>query len=172
MLGWVGATIAVAIVASAIGLLVTLLFGTPDRQTLPVAFLISTALLVVVSVGLAKAESFAKRERQAKLRRALLASLAAALAFLIVQALALEGLFREISPAGATTQATAFVFVAVALHALHVAAALLSLIYVTLHGFAGRYDHEARFGLSLCGFCWHALGVVWMVILIACLAAL
>ena len=57
------------------------------------------------------------------------------------------------------------VFVAVALHALHGIAALLWLVYVTLRGFAGDYDHEYRFGLTACGWCWHALGVVWIAIL-------
>ena len=57
------------------------------------------------------------------------------------------------------------VFVAVALHALHGIAALLWLVYATLRGFAGDYDHEYRFGLTACGWCWHALGVVWIAIL-------
>ncbi|MBA3311847.1 MAG: cytochrome c oxidase subunit 3 [Planctomycetaceae bacterium] len=170
MLGWIGVTIAVVAIAGTVGLAVTSLFGMPGRRDLPVAFLASTALLVVVSAGLAKAEGYAKRERQAKLRRALLTSLAAALAFLVVQALALTGLVREIAPTESATEPTAFVFAAVALHALHVAAAALWLIYVTLRGFAGSYDHECRFGLTACAFCWHALGVVWVVILAACLA--
>lgn len=172
MLGWVGATILVICVATGLGSLAITAFGTLERDQLPLAFLFSTACLVAVSVGLAKAESFAKRERQAKLRRSLAVSLIAALAFLIVQALALEGLVRQIAPDHAATEPTAFLFVAVALHAVHVSAAVLWLIYVCLQGVAGRYDHESRFGLTLCAWCWHALGIVWMAILTVCLTAL
>ncbi len=172
MLGWLGATVFVVAVAAVFERLATTFFGTLSRSDLAAAFLISTALLVAVSLGLAKAEGFAKRERQAKLRRALLASLAAALAFLVVQALALTGLVHEITPTNSATEPTAFVFVAVALHALHVAAAVLWLVHVTLHGFAGRYDHESRFGLTVCAWCWHALGVVWAVILVASFVAI
>lgn len=172
MLGWIGATAFVIAIASAAELLATTLFGTLERSELPAAFLVSTALLAAVSWGLAKAEGFAKRERQAKLRRALLASLAAASAFLVVQALALTGLVHEISPTNSATESTAFVFVAVALHALHVATAVLWLVFVTLHGFAGRYDHESRFGLTVCAWCWHALAVVWAVILAVVLATI
>jgi cytochrome c oxidase subunit 3 len=171
MLGWVGATAAIAALAGSAELLTVAIVGTPGRRTLPIAFLFSTLLLASVSGGLAKAEHFARREKQAKLRRVLIASLAAALVFLVVQSLALMGLVDEITPQEAALEPTAFVFVAVALHALHVAAAVLWLIYVTLRGFAGKYDHECRLGLTLCAWCWHALGVVWVVILMVFLAA-
>lgn len=170
MLGWVAATTLVLAAVLAVGVFVAAVLGIPGRRELPGVFLLSTALLAVVSAGLAKAEEFAKRERQARLRQALLVCLAAALAFLVAQALALDGLVEEIAPNESATGPTAFIFVAVALHGLHVAAGVLWLIYVTLRGFAGRYDHESRLGLTLCAWCWHALGVVWMVILAACLA--
>lgn len=170
MLGWIAATALVLVAVLFVGLSAAAIFGVPDRRELPGIFLLSTALLVVVSVGLAKSERLAKRERQVKLRRALLVCLAAALAFLVVQALALDGLVGEIEPKDSAMGPTAFVFVAVALHALHATAAVLWLIYITLRGFAGRYDHESRLGLILCAWCWHAMGVVWVVILAACLA--
>ncbi len=165
MLSWAGATVLVTCVAAGFGWLAVAAFGTLERRQLPLAFLFSTACLIAVSFGLARAESFAKRERQAKLRTALAVSLIAALAFLIVQALALEGLVQQITPEQSATESPAFLFVAIALHAIHVAAAVLWLIYVGLQSAAGRYDHESRFGLTLCAWCWHALGVVWVVIL-------
>ena len=170
MLGWVAATTLVVAAVLAAGASVAAIIGIPGRRELPGLFLLSTALLVVVSVGLAKSEEFAKRERQAKLHHALLVCLAAALAFLVVQALALNGLVQEIAPKESAVGPAAFIFAAIALHALHVAAGVLWLIYVTLRGFAGSYDHESRLGLTLCAWCWHALGVVWIVILAACLA--
>jgi hypothetical protein len=37
---------------------------------------------------------------------------------------------------------------------------------VTLGALADRYDHEYFWGVSLCAWFWHALGIVWVCILI------
>lgn len=129
------------------------------------AFAVSSVLLVAVSAALAIADRSAAREKQNSLQPALAGSLAAAILFLAVQGLALTELLRRMTPEDTTGSPRTVVFVAVALHALHGIAALLWLVYVTLRGFAGDYDHEYRFGLTACGWCWHALGVVWIAIL-------
>lgn len=165
--GWFVATAGVLGVAGLCGLGIAAAVGPPGPRALPAAFLASTLLLAIVGGGLAKAEGYARRERQPRLRAGLAVSLAAAALFLAVQGMALAGLLRQMTPADAAIGPRTFVFVATALHALHVAAATLWLVYVALHGFAGRYDHEYRFGLTACGWCWHALGIVWLAILAA-----
>jgi len=166
-LGWFVATTFVLAAAGFCGLAIAAILGVPGPRSLPAAFLVSTLLLVLVSGGLAKAEEDAKREKQAQLRRNLVLALGAAVLFLAVQTIALSGLLRQMTPADAAIGPRTFVFVAAALHALHAAAALFWLVSVTLRGLAGRYDHEYRFGLTACGWCWHALGIVWLAILAA-----
>jgi heme/copper-type cytochrome/quinol oxidase subunit 3 len=43
--------------------------------------------------------------------------------------------------------------------------ALMVLSYVTLQGLSDRYDHEYSFGVALCAWFWHALGIAWIFIL-------
>ena len=164
-IGWFVATVMVLALAVTCGLGLVALLGPPGPRGLPAAFVARTLLIAGVSGGLAKAEGFARREKQSKLRGCLVLGLAAAILFLAVQGAALAGLLRQMTPADAAIGPRAFVFVATALHALHVAAAMLWLVYAALRGFEGRYDHEYRFGLTACGWCWHALGVVWLAIL-------
>jgi len=38
-------------------------------------------------------------------------------------------------------------------------------VYVTVQALADRYDHEYYWGVTLCAWFWHALGLVWCVIL-------
>ena len=43
--------------------------------------------------------------------------------------------------------------------------ALLFVVFVTVNGFADRYDHEYYFGVRVCTAFWHILCVVWLAIL-------
>jgi hypothetical protein len=54
----------------------------------------------------------------------------------------------------------------VALHAMHFTLALMFLVWVTLGAFADRYDHEYFWGVVVCAWFWHALGIAWGCILI------
>lgn len=162
---WFVSVAAVLLLAAAGARLLVRNFDESGPGFLAVAFLTSTVLLVAVSVTLAIADRAAAREKQRALRFALGGSLAAAIMFLAVQGLALVELLRRMTPDDTPGSPRTVVFVAVALHALHGIAALCWLVYVTLRGLAGGYDHEYRFGLTACGWCWHALGVVWIAIL-------
>ena len=168
--GWFVATSLVVGCAGLCSLLLATALGKPSPAVLPLAFLVSTLMLAGVSAGLFEAERSARHEKQPRLRTMLAASLAAAVLFLAVQSVALTALVAGLSPTEAPLGPTAWLFVAVALHALHVAAGVGWLTYATLRGLAGHYDHEYRLGLAACGWCWHALGVVWLVILASFLA--
>ena len=68
----------------------------------------------------------------------------------------------QTAQAGVTT----FVLMLAALHALHFVVAVLFLSYVTVQALADRYDHEYHWGVTVCAWFWHALGVVWLAILL------
>ena len=53
-----------------------------------------------------------------------------------------------------------------ALHGLHFLVAVLCLVFVANRAFADRYDHEYYWGVALCGYFWHALGVAWLFVLV------
>jgi cytochrome c oxidase subunit III len=40
-------------------------------------------------------------------------------------------------------------------------------VWVTLSALSDRYDHEYYWGVKICALFWHALGIVWLVILMA-----
>jgi heme/copper-type cytochrome/quinol oxidase subunit 3 len=63
------------------------------------------------------------------------------------------------------TGASPYVAVISALHAVHFVVALMFLVFVTVHAFADRYDHEYYFGVTICSWFWHALGVAWLIVL-------
>ena len=131
----------------------------------PAAFAASTLLLCCGSAALSRAVAYVKRERQRPFRRALGAALLVGTLFVGVQSHALSQLIRQQAPEEVPTGAGAFVAVVAALHALHFLVALLCLAYITVQAHADRYDHEYYWGVTLCTWFWHALGVVWCVIL-------
>lgn len=137
----------------------------PDRLPFPPAFWVSSLLLFFGSVALSRALSHVRVEKQAAFRRTLLAALGAGTLFIAVQSYGLWCLLQGQNPSEVATGASAFIVVFAVLHALHVSLAMLFLVFVTLRGFADRYDHEYFWGVTVCAYFWHFLGVVWLCIL-------
>lgn len=163
------ATLIVAASASALSVLLAALFGMPQpdgRVSLPPALYLSTVMLVIGSGLLQFAEGRVRLEKQRPFRRALTAALAAGTVFVGIQAYGICCLFHK-QPAdiSAQTDAHAFTFVFVALHAMHFVVALWFLTWVTLNAHYQRYDHEYYWGVTVCTWFWHVLGIVWLAIL-------
>jgi heme/copper-type cytochrome/quinol oxidase subunit 3 len=161
------AAIGVFAASTAITALLAVLFH-PREQAgvrLPPAFAATTALLVFVSGSLVRAVHCVRRERQRPFRHSLIAALAAGTLFVGIQGFGLWSLLASRTPGDAQTGALAFAFVFAALHAMHVTIALLFLLFVTLRAQSDRYDHEYYWGVTVTGWFWHALGIVWLVIL-------
>ena len=136
-----------------------------ERVSFPVAFLLSTGLLVAGSVCLQRALSCVRLERQGPFRAAMLGALVAGTLFVGVQSFGLWCMLQAPLGAEASTGSGAFTFVLTVLHGMHLSVALLFLTYVTVRAFAGRYDHEYYWGVTCCTFFWHVLLVVWLAIL-------
>lgn len=131
----------------------------------PPAFLISTVLLLIGSVSLWLAYGQVRRERQKAFRRYLLISLAAGTLFVASQTYALTSLIHQQRPEDVELGASAYIVVMASLHAMHFIVAMLFLVFVTVRAFADRYDHEYYWGVTICAWFWHVLGVVWLVVL-------
>ncbi len=140
----------------------------PQRRPVlfPPAFGISTGLLLLGSLLMGRALSFVRIERQRPFRRWLLSALVVGGMFVGVQSFGLWTLMPHDRTAhAAQAGVTAFVLMLAALHAFHFVVAVLFLSFVTVRAFDDRYDHEYHWGVTVCAWFWHALGVVWMGIL-------
>lgn len=173
--------IAVRFIAAAAGVYATALslayllihvLPPPTRSAgvaMPGAFWITTPLLLAGSLSLGRACGQVRRERQMSFRRALLAALVLGVLFVALQAYGLWCLAFNQDPGEVQTGANAFVTVLAVLHVLHFGLAMLFLVWVTVNALSGRYDHEYYWGVTVCSWFWHALGLVWGVILVAIL---
>jgi cytochrome c oxidase subunit 3 len=148
----------------------------PGQVVFPSAFWVTTLLLAIGSGSLQYGVSCVRRERQKAFRRSLLVALVSGTLFVGIQIYGLLCLIGNQLPDDVQTGANAFIVVIVALHAMHLSLALLFLIWVTLSALADRYDHEYSWGVTLCAWFWHGLGIVWLCILailaIACVPGL
>lgn len=132
----------------------------------PAAFGASTVLLIAGSVNLHGALRAVRRERQQRFRKRLLLSLGWGLLFMGVQTYALWTIVpAERSPEDASTGVAPFVLMLAFLHGLHFLVATLFVSYVYVQALAGRYDHEYYWGVSVCTWFWHFLGIAWVAIL-------
>ena len=131
----------------------------------PPAFLISTVLLAVGSAALHVAIRRVRIERQRSFRRCLLLALLTGTLFVGVQGYGLWYLVQNQTSTTVATGTNAFLVVLASLHGLHFTVALMFLVFVTLRAFADRYDHEYYFGVVVCAFFWHFLGIAWGAIL-------
>lgn len=170
--------VSAAVYASALGLGLSLIrclppAPVPGRLVFPSAFWVTTLLLALGSGLLQNGAWNVRHERQKPFRRNLFAALVAGTLFVGLQIYGLRGLAANQVPDEAQTSANAFITIFAALHAMHFSLALLFLVWVTLNALADRYDHEYSWGVTLCAWFWHALGIVWLCILavfvIACL---
>jgi heme/copper-type cytochrome/quinol oxidase subunit 3 len=136
---------------------------------LPWTLLISTALVMLGSFTIHRAIVAVRREWQTAFRGWLVATLAMAIAFVIVQAPALGSLMlqhgEQMRAAGAEGQPMALygaIFFLIVLHALHVVGGIVSLAWVTYRAGQHRYDHEHYMPVAHVALYWHFLDVVWL----------
>lgn len=132
----------------------------------PWAFGISTLLLALGSATLHRAWRAVRLERQRRFRNGLGLALLWGGLFMGVQTYGLWTLFPdEREASSASLGVTAFVLTLAALHGLHFFVTTLFVCFVAARSAANRYDHEYHWGVTVCLWLWHALGIVWLAIL-------
>lgn len=118
------------------------------------------------SVTLQLAWRAVSQERQRVFRNWLLASLGCATLFIGTQIYGLWSMFPADRQAeDASLGVTSFVFALATMHAAHFFVASLFVCFVTARAFMSRYDHEYYWGVKICAWFWHALGIMWLGIL-------
>lgn len=137
----------------------------PGRVVFPPVFWFTSVLLALNSGCLQQAVHCVRHERQQPFRRGLICALVAGTLFVGAQSYGLQSLMRNQVAEETQTGANAFIAIMTTLHAMHLSLALLFLIWVTLNALADRYDHEYFWGVRVCAWFWHGLGIVWVCIL-------
>ena len=132
----------------------------------PSAFLPSSVLLAWGSWHLEQALDRVRRERSREFRQSLLAALACGVVFIGVQSYGLWAMFSRQNPETASTDVNAFAGTFAAMHGLHFIVAMMFLNFVIIKAYAHRYDHEYYWGVRVCAWFWHALGIAWGAILL------
>jgi len=144
--------------------------GTSDRLVFPPAFIVSTVFLALGSWHLESACSWVRVERQDRFRRHLLRALIYGTAFVSTQTYGLWCFLAQQQIASLIgVRGGAFSFVV--MHGVHFVVALLFVVFVLLRAIANRYDHEYSWGVVFCAWFWHALGILWLIIMGALLLA-
>lgn len=132
--------------------------------TLPSAFWISTALLVVISALLVAADRAVRAGETARLTRTLWAATVLGCAFILSQ---VSG-WARLASADEMPQTNLYLFgvyVLSFLHVLHVVGGLVPLVWVAVRSRAGRYTPDDHEGVTAVSMYWHFLAVVWLAIL-------
>jgi heme/copper-type cytochrome/quinol oxidase subunit 3 len=138
---------------------------------LPGILWLSTAMVLGVSIALARALGALRRERRPAFLAWVRISLLLALGFLAVQAPAMVMLLAQ--HRGLKQQHVALyglVFFLILLHALHVVGGMVALILINLRGSRGVYDHEHYLPMRHAAMYWHFLDAVWIILFLTFLA--
>lgn len=145
----------------------------PLHFAFPPAFVLTSLFLVAGSVAMHRALWCIRREKQSPFRRALLVALGIGVMFMGVQSYALWCVVpADRSAASAEIGVAPFVLALAALHAFHFLVANLFLSFVIAQSTAHRYDHEYHWGVTVCTWFWHGLGMVWVAVLVIFLICL
>lgn len=139
----------------------------PGPSSFSPLFIVSTGWLIVGSCVLSLAVRAVRRERQAEFRAHLVRAIVAGGLFIATQSAALGLLIHAQPEETSAGESGPFVIAFAVLHAMHFTLAQLFLWFVMIHAAHDRYDHEYHWGVTLCTWFWHGLGIVWCVVLTA-----
>ncbi len=159
---WVGiASIVMLFAGLTSGFVVRKEEGNWLNYDLPMAFTVSTILMVVSSLTMHLALRAAKMNQQAALKRYLIVTLALGIGFVFSQFigwsnLVSQGVYLVGNPAGS------FMYVLTGLHLAHLAGGIIALMITGGRALQEKYNSENYLGVSLCGIYWHFLDGLWI----------
>jgi len=128
----------------------------------PAMLLFSTVALLVSSVTMQRALGAARRGDPAQ-GGMMLATLALALVFLVVQALAWREMYAQNLAISDNLYGWTF-YVLTGLHAAHVVGGLPPMAITAARAARGAYTPENHRGIAYCAMYWHFLDAVWLVL--------
>tara|TARA_Y100000589_G_scaffold155323_1_gene147960 strand:- start:101833 stop:102420 length:588 start_codon:yes stop_codon:yes gene_type:complete len=136
--------------------------------SLPNIFYVSTGVILFSSVTYSLALQAAKEDKQKQTFLFSLFTLILGIVFITLQIIGWSKLTDEgIFLTGPESNvAGSFFFVLSGLHLAHIAGALLSVLYVTIKSYFGKYSSKNYLGLQISVIFWHFLDALWIYLLI------
>jgi len=139
-----------------------------SEVNLPLAFYISTALIVISSVTYILAKNAIKNNNQKQGSLFLWVTLALGLIFIFLQ---FSGFSQMVAEGYYFTGPTSsiklsYVFLIAMVHIVHVVAGLISLLVVLYNQTNGAYSSNEYLGVSLGATFWHFLDLLWVYLII------
>lgn len=131
---------------------------------IPSMFLYSTIVIVISSIVLIAAHSFAKNNNYAATKISLAITLLLGIAFIFMQ---FEGYGQLVDAgiymAGAEHNASgAFLYIISGVHLVHLLGGIIALMVVVFNAYKEQYNSKNLLGLQVCSTYWHFLGAVWV----------
>jgi len=131
---------------------------------LPVAFYISTAVIIGCSVTFHLAKKAIQKDNRNATTSFLLGTLALGILFVVLQFIG----FGQIVAAGyyftgsASNITTTFLYVVTIAHMAHLAGGLISLLIIIYNHFKQKYNSTQTTGIELGAMFWHFLDFLWV----------
>jgi len=166
---WVFLVSEVMFFTALIGSYIILRWGTdaswPEPRTvlaIPVTAL-NTFILICSSVSMVKAYAAATRDDQAGLKRWLLLTVLGGATFVSVQAYEYHHLIEKgFLPSSGLFGSTFYTMTG--FHGFHVTCGVISMIWVTVRAFRGKYAGGNYRGVETIGLYWHFVDLVWIIL--------
>jgi len=166
---WVFLVSEVMFFTALIGSYIILRWGTgapwPEPRTvlaIPITA-VNTFILICSSVSMVKAYAAAVRDDQPGLKRWLLTTVAGGATFVGVQAFEYHHLIEKgFLPSSGLFGASFYTMTG--FHGFHVTCGVLSMIWVTIRAFRGKYAGGKFQGIETIGLYWHFVDLVWIIL--------
>jgi cytochrome c oxidase subunit 3 len=166
---WVFLVSEVMFFTALIGSYIILRWGTgaewPEPRTvlaIPVTAL-NTFILICSSVSMVKAYAAATKDDQAGLKKWLLLTVLGGATFVSVQAYEYHHLVEKGFLPGSGLFGTTF-YTMTGFHGFHVTCGVISMIWVTIRAFRGKYAGGNYRGVETIGLYWHFVDLVWIIL--------
>jgi cytochrome c oxidase subunit III len=166
---WVFLASEVMFFTGLIGAYIILRWGTnshwPEPRTvlaIPVTA-INTFILICSSVSMVKAYAAATRDDQPGLRKWLLTTVLGGATFVSVQAYEYSELIHKGFLPNSGLFGAAF-YTMTGFHGFHVTCGVISMAWVTIRAFRGKYAGGNYHGIETIGLYWHFVDLVWIIL--------
>lgn len=132
--------------------------------TMPNAFLISCGLILLSSLTFVIAKRAIKSNNRGLTSAMLFATFGLGIAFIVSQLQGFDQIIAEgYNFTGPTSNVTmSFIYVIAAVHILHVAVGLISILVVIYNHFKQKYNSDNLLGLQLSATFWHFVDILWL----------
>lgn len=135
---------------------------------LPTAFFISTAIIILSSLTYILAVKSVRTNNQKLGTVWLLVTLGLGIAFIVMQFYGFSQMlglgYYFTGPTSSITMS--YVFLIAAVHILHVAVGVISLLVVLFNQIKGKYSSENLLGMELGATFWHFLDILWVYLIL------